>query len=89
MNTKARPTPNNKATHTIRAAIVAVQGGVDIQLKSSFATPTLAAISPIMAGDLETEFRGMKGAPFMASWDELQKVAALYPGGRVAYKAQL
>jgi hypothetical protein len=88
LNTKARPTPNNKAMHTLRASVVAAQGGSDIQLRGSFAMPMLAAMSPLMAGDSETVFRGMKGAPFMASWDEMQKVATLYPGGRVAYKQQ-
>jgi hypothetical protein len=88
MNTKPRPTSTKNAVHTIRVAILPAQSGVDIQLKSSFATPTLAAISPIMAGDMETDFRGMKGSPIMASWDEMQKVAVLYSGGQLAYKAQ-
>ncbi len=66
------------------------QAGADILLKGSYATPGLAAMSPwLMSGDTETEYRGMKGSLIMSCWDELEKVAALYPGGRLAYKTQL
>ena len=90
LNTKARPTPNKTAMDTLRASVVKTQAGADILLKRSYATPGLAAISPwLMSGDTETEYRGMRGSIVMSCWDELEKVAALYPGGRLAYKAQL
>lgn len=90
LNTKARPTAKKMAMQTLRASVVKTQTGADILLKGSYATPGLAAMSPwLMSGDTETEYRGMKGSLIMSCWDELEKVAALYPGGRLAYKTQL
>ena len=90
LNTKARPAANKVAMHTLRASVVKTPEGTDILLRGSYATPGLAAVSPwLMSGDTETEYRGMKTSVVMSCWNELEKVAALYPGGRLSYKAQL
>jgi hypothetical protein len=90
LNTKARPASNKAAMQTLRASVIKTQEGADILLKGSYSTPGLAAVSPFfMSGDSETEYRGMKGSITMSCWNELEKVAALYPNGRLAYKAQL
>ena len=90
LNTKARPAANKAAMQTLRASIIKTPEGADILLKGAYATPGLAAISPwLMSGDTETEYRGMKTSIVMSCWNELEKVAALYPGGRLAYKTQL
>lgn len=85
ISTKPRPTPKLNGLHAIRIAIMPMPAGASIQLRSSFSMPGAAAVSPIMAGELETTFRGSNGSLFMICWNELQRLAQSYPNGQITY----
>jgi hypothetical protein len=88
INTKARPIARMGLQESLQASLKPGAGGSVILLSGTFASPSMAAMSPLMAGDSKVEYKGMKGSPIMACWEELQRVARLYQGGALTYKQQ-
>jgi hypothetical protein len=88
INTKARPVGRMGLQESVQASLKPVSGSTMILLSGTFASPSMAAMSPLMAGDSKVEYKGMKGSPIMACWEELQRVAKLYQGGALTYKQQ-
>jgi hypothetical protein len=85
INTKFRPAPRYNMEHAPRVTIAATANGSKISLRDAFVLPGAAAVSSIMAGQQEVVFRGGKTSTFMICWDELQKLASLYPAGNISY----
>ena len=88
VNTKAKPLGRMGLQESLQASLKSTAEGTIITLTGSFSSPSLAAVSPLSAGDSRAEYRGMKGSPIMACWEELQRVASLYSGGTITYKQQ-
>jgi hypothetical protein len=85
VNTKPKPAPRYNMEHAPRANITATATGSSILLRDSFTLPGAAAVASFMAGQQEVVYRGSKSSTFMVCWDELQRLAALYPNGKIEY----
>ena len=85
LSTESRPAPRYNVSHHLRASVVQTASGAEIRIRDSFALPSAAAVSSVMAGEQETVCRGMQGSPFMVCWAEIQRLASLYPKGIVMY----
>jgi hypothetical protein len=88
LNTKSKSAPRYNMLHVVRASVKATASGADIQLKDAFTLPGAAAVSAIMAGESETQYRGAQSSTYMVCWNELHRLAALYPSGKLGYLQQ-
>jgi hypothetical protein len=88
LNTKSKSAPRYNMMHIVRASIKPSGSGSDIQIKDAFTLPGAAAVSAIMAGESETQFRGGQSSTYMICWNEMYRLAALYPNGKLSYLQQ-
>lgn len=88
VNTKPRPLGRMSVQESLQASLKRSSTGIDIQITGSYSAPAIAAVSPLSAGETRVDYRGMKGSVVMACWEELQRVAALYPNAILGYKQQ-
>lgn len=86
IGTSYREVAKGRAQVALRFTVIPAPSGVVIQGRAVMHMPALQHTA--LNGDSPAEYRGMKGSPMLATWEELNRVAAAYPGGQLAYKRQ-
>jgi hypothetical protein len=86
ISTTARPAPRYNMMYACKFFVKPTPSGSDIQASGTFTLPGAAAVSPIMAGETQMEYRGGSASTFMICWNAMQKtVQAAYPALSPAY----